>query len=476
MTLLKSVFIALFIISSVFALKQSDFVEDLLAEKVSHQKTKMSLNKPGTEQIKGGNSVSDNVPLFLLARINHPMESIKLRTIRKLYCSHTIYTYGSIKEKVDTLFGCVNHNKLISRKSLIALSKSRFILTDIHYLNPRYKVLKVNNIDFFENPMDYPLYTSISKSTRSSFNLITKLTITGVTAITRATGKAADRYGPNFLIQKVKDEFKTSDFVHLSNEVSIMKNYRYGKTLRFATKERDINVLLKLNPSLIVELTGNHNRDYGNRAFLYTLKWYKNHGVRTFGGGKNPMEASKPLILKLKDGTRLAFIGFNQSCPLKECAKKRNEPGANPYNRAKARKTLRKLRKQGIHFIIASVQFNERDSYLPFIDQKKISKDLIDFGADMVYGSQAHQIQVVEYYKGKPIYYGLGNFLFDQIHRLGVRQGMFLHLYFLNGRLLQIKPVFTYISNKRRPILATRQQKSLIMRKIYREKLLYGSK
>ncbi|HEO65901.1 MAG TPA: hypothetical protein ENI73_08535 [Spirochaetes bacterium] len=188
------------------------------------------------------------------------------------------------------------------------------------------------------------------------------------------------------------------------------------------------------------------------------------------------MEASKPLILKLKDGTRLAFIGFNQSCPLKECARRRNEPGANPYNRAKARKTLRKLRKQGVHFIIASVQFNERDSYHPFVDQKKISKDLIDFGADMVYGSQAHQIQVVEYYKGKPIYYGLGNFLFDQIHRLGVRQGMFLHLYFLNGRLLQIKPVFTYISNKRRPILATRQQKSLIMRKIYREKLLYGSK
>ncbi len=476
MTLLKSVFLGFLIVSSAFTLKQRDFVEDLSAEKVSHQKTKMSLNKPGTEQIKGGNFMSDNVPLFLLARINHPMDSIKLTTIRKLYCNNTIYTYGRIKGKTDTLFSCVNHNKIISRKSLISLSKSRFILTDIDHLNPRYKVLKVNNIDFFEKPIDYPLYTSISKSTRSSFNLITKLTITGVTAITRGTGMAADRYGPDFLIQKVKHEFKTSDLVHLSNEVSIVRNYRYGRTLRFATKERDIKVLLKLNPRIIVELTGNHNRDYGNKPFLYTLKWYKNHGVKTFGGGANPQKANKPLILRLKDGTRLAFIGYNQSCPLRECAKRRNEPGANPYGRQKARKTLMNLKKQGVDFIIASVQFDERNSYRPTASQKAICKNLIDFGADMVYGSQAHQIQRLEYYKNKPIYYGLGNFLFDQISKPGLRQGMFLHLYFLNGRLLQVKPVFTHISNRRRPVLATKKQQSVIMKHIYKEKLLYNSK
>jgi poly-gamma-glutamate synthesis protein (capsule biosynthesis protein) len=65
-----------------------------------------------------------------------------------------------------------------------------------------------------------------------------------------------------------------------------------------------------------------------------------------------------------------------------------------------------------------SVQFGEVDAYTPSATQAPICREIIDYGADMLYGSQAHQIQQVVFYKNKPIYYGLGNFLFDQIHRI----------------------------------------------------------
>jgi len=121
------------------------------------------------------------------------------------------------------------------------------------------------------------------------------------------------------------------------------------------------------------------------------------------------------------------------------------------------------------------VQFDEDDTYLPSESQKKISEHLIDSGADMVFGSQAHQVQQVRHYKGKYIYYGLGNFLFDQVHKQGLREGMIIHNYFYNGKLVQSIPVFTIISNQRRPVKADSEQIKNIRKNIYNKNLLYNS-
>jgi poly-gamma-glutamate capsule biosynthesis protein CapA/YwtB (metallophosphatase superfamily) len=107
---------------------------------------------------------------------------------------------------------------------------------------------------------------------------------------------------------------------------------------------------------------------------------------------------------------------------------------------------------------MVTVQFKEWDSAEPTPAQTRISRELIDAGADLVYGSQAHQLQKIEFYRGKPIFHGLGNLLFDQIHRIGVRQAFFLHHYFFDGRLVQSVPVFTYMSDDRQPTIATPEQ------------------
>lgn len=45
--------------------------------------------------------------------------------------------------------------------------------------------------------------------------------------------------------------------------------------------------------------------------------------------------------------------------------------------------------------------------------QTEIGKAAIDSGADLVYGTHSHMIGAVELYKGRPIFYSLGNFAFD---------------------------------------------------------------
>ena len=75
----------------------------------------------------------------------------------------------------------------------------------------------------------------------------------------------------------------------------------------------------------------------------------------------------------------------------------------------------------------------------PISGQQAFFRHLIDLGADMVVGTQAHQPQTYELYNGKPIYYGLGNLFFDQIYWPGTTRGIILTHYFKDGKLLQTR-------------------------------------
>src|SRR6185503_10986946 len=165
-----------------------------------------------------------------------------------------------------------------------------------------------------------------------------------------------------------------------------------------------------------------------------------------------------PLFLDLNGGGAIGMIGFNELCPLNECAIGQ-KPGANRFKSEKARSVIEEMKQtRPGAFIIATVQFGESNSYQPTSSQRSISLALLDAGADLVFGSQAHQVQQMEFYKGKTILYGLGNFFFDQVHAIGLRQGYFMNLYFLRRRLIAMEPVFTWIDEKFRPTIATEQQ------------------
>jgi hypothetical protein len=67
--------------------------------------------------------------------------------------------------------------------------------------------------------------------------------------------------------------------------------------------------------------------------------------MKTFGGGRTEEAAAKPLQLGLKGGGTIVLAGFNELCPLKECAEGRR-PGANRYTREKAASTLGAIRRE----------------------------------------------------------------------------------------------------------------------------------
>lgn len=422
-------------------------------------------------------TTNENNILFAVVGFASPQTNISLLDLKKSYLENKIYVLESVKPQADVFFQSKNTKTIKNLNEFSVLAKDNILIVDLQSLTPQFKALSVDNMAFFDdnntsNPLKYPLI--VDKNTLFDYkNTVTKFTLTGVTAVTRFTGTQTERNGVKWLTEKLLPEFLGSDLTHISNEVSFIADCKLEKGMKFCSKEAHFQAFLDLGAD-IIELTGNHNLDYGTKPYENSINLYKKNNMQTFGGGMSPKDAFQPLIITLKDNKKIAFVGYNELCPCAECADSPKSIGAARYDSAKVKKIIAELKKDTqIQYIFASVQFAESDNYFPTKAQEKISRYLVDIGADFVYGSQAHNVQYVEMYKGKPIFHGLGNFMFDQIHRKAVRQGFFLHNYIYNGKVAQSVPVFTFTADDRQPSLATKEQILDIKKSIYLDKWLY---
>ena len=418
-----------------------------------------------TKKVVEQNSLNDSIPLFIVGTYLQDQTSISMNEIIQGVKSGRIAITSDIRDFVESNWN-ISNPKIQILIDLNDRSRNGLILMSIDSLSNRFLPLAIDSMDYFTNPTTYPLHLK-SKHAFSFEKHITTYIHTGVTALTRSTGIYLDRNPIEKYIQYIKPYFASSELVHISNEVSIDDTCSYaGMRLSFLTKTIHMDVLKALRAN-IIELTGNHNLDRGIPPYLKALNWYKQNDMKYFGGGANSNEAYSPLILTLKDSTRIAGIGFNERCPLGECAD--IGPGANRYSDAKAKSMIDSLRKAGINTIIACVQFSEVDGYTPHTAQRTISKRLIDYGADILIGSQAHVVQEIGMHKGKMLFYGTGNFLFDQTYTPEVRRAFFLQCAFYNGRLIQTKPVYTFMRSTKEPDIASSKEREIIRDSILKE-------
>ncbi len=257
-------------------------------------------------------------------------------------------------------------------------------------------------------------------------NKLTVLVMTGTTALVRATAGKMETNGVTYPGRDVRDVLRDADITHISNEVSFAENCpppNPGSTsLRFCSAPKYIGLLEDIGTK-IVELSGNHVNDWGTDAFTYTLNLYKEHHIPYFAGGANQEEARQPVILE-DHGNRLAFIGCNPAGPVFAWATD-TEPGAARCEYDWEHAKIRELRDQGI-LPVVTFQYPESYDPSPLPAQQSDFKGMIDAGAEIVSGSQAHYPQGLDIYQGKLIHYGLGNLFFDQQNFIDPNTGKIL--------------------------------------------------
>lgn len=418
------------------------------------------------------NILVDSLPILVMRSYFNNNEDISIENLRKGLNAGNIVCTSDIAERVKKALEIKGSLKVSTLNSFDLTDTSLFILTSIDSVTPSLLCTSVDKNQFFKSTSTYTLWIPDSSHIEWG-KAITSYTHTGVTALTRRTGTVLNTIGNEKYLELIKSAIGNPDILHISNEVSMQTNCDYSSMkMKFATSSKHFEILELLGAD-IIELTGNHNLDVGTLAYETTHNWYKEHGMKTFGGGITPSEAAAPMIITLKDKKKIAWIGFNEFCPCGECAD--ILMGANRYHAKKSQALIHELKTiNKVDYIIACVQFGESDSYLPSSSQTKISKFLIDCGADVIIGSQAHQAQTFELYKNRMIFYGIGNFMFDQVHRLGVRQAFFLECYFYNGKIIQFIPRFTFMGDDRRPALANSKQRNEIEKAVYLKNYFCG--
>jgi poly-gamma-glutamate capsule biosynthesis protein CapA/YwtB (metallophosphatase superfamily) len=177
----------------------------------------------------------------------------------------------------------------------------------------------------------------------------------------------------------------------------------------------------------VVAFASNHCLDYGIEPFVDTLDLLDRHQIRYVGAGRNIEEARRPAIIE-KNGVRVGFLSYLQLLPLGWWAHPA-KPGVAPIREdalygppyvndedLEAMALDIKRTRSEADIVVSSYHWGQSQSRTLTLSQKAVAHAAIDAGADLVIGRHPHILQGIEVYKGKAIFYAIGNFALDHAH------------------------------------------------------------
>ena len=186
-----------------------------------------------------------------------------------------------------------------------------------------------------------------------------------------------------------------------------------GKTFTFRAKPEMAENLLKLSVD-IVSLANNHVFDYGETALIDTLDTLDHYEIPSVGAGRN-LEEAKKIVYMEKGGMKIAFVSATQVERSYVFTKEATDSSAGVLRTFSPEAFLEVIRRaeETSDFVVVYVHWGTEGVNQFEGDQQLLGHQYIDAGADLVIGDHPHCLQGVEYYKGVPIFYSLGNYWFN---------------------------------------------------------------
>lgn len=205
----------------------------------------------------------------------------------------------------------------------------------------------------------------------------------------------------------------------------------------------------------VVSFAGNNNLDYGLEAFEDTIAVCRDNGIAVVGAGADLAEATAPLVVEA-NGTRVAFVNFCSILrdgfaatsvragisplrvstfyePLENIYEQPGTPGrtvtvVNHADLERVDASIARARELA-DIVIGCFHWGVHFTQDLAMYQPEVAYHAIDAGADAIIGTHPHCLQAIDVYRGRPIFYSLGNFAFEQepIARTGV--GEYLSFY-----------------------------------------------
>jgi len=186
-------------------------------------------------------------------------------------------------------------------------------------------------------------------------------------------------------------------------------------------------------------LANNHTLDMGIKNYDFTKQVLVDNGLAYFGyqtkEGSDYMWAAGD---KEQLPEKVVFIGLNNT--------------DHPLNIAKVKESLQTAKKEA-RYVIVYMHWGNEYQRISSASQRELGHWLVDNGATAVIGMHPHVIQEMEIYNGRPIFYSLGNFVFDQYFSKDTQEGISVGLNLQNG---QVKDIYVF------PFYSVKSQNTLM--------------
>jgi poly-gamma-glutamate synthesis protein (capsule biosynthesis protein) len=171
----------------------------------------------------------------------------------------------------------------------------------------------------------------------------------------------------------------------------------------------------------------------------------------------------QPVVVTV-DGVRFGIISLGDSKMNEVVFASPDRPGIARLTEENIRAAVTAAREVS-DVVIAMPHWGSEDIAVPNWIQRQQAQMLVDAGADIVVGNHTHVVQSIQQLDGVPVFYGLGNFVFDQ-NWGDHRQGVILLVKFRGTRYLGYELIPTHVDQDGRVHLAGPEEAAEILERI----------
>jgi hypothetical protein len=170
----------------------------------------------------------------------------------------------------------------------------------------------------------------------------------------------------------------------------------------------------------VANLANNHGGDYGPEALLDSRVNLLRAGIAPVGAGENANMANTPALFAL-NGWTVAVLGFSGVVPHNDWLARSAHPGmANGYDIASMTAAIRAA-DQTADLVFVTIHWGAERATQPRPEDVARARAMIEAGADGIFGHHAHRLQPLDWYRDRPIAWGLGNFVWPNLSADGSR-------------------------------------------------------
>ncbi len=292
----------------------------------------------------------------------------------------------------------------------------------------------------------------------------TTVLLTGDIMLSRNVGAKIDAANnPSLPFQNLQDNLQIASLTFGNLECPLSENPNpLGEGLVFRCLARFVTGLVTAGFD-VLSTANNHALDQGEKNVDYTIDYLASQNILPVGTGHDFAEAHAGQILP-RNGIKFGFLSYSYTA-LNDGGKSTNPKIADFNDTPQMQKDVAALRER-TDIVIVNMHAGIEYTRLPTPTQIKFAHAAIDAGADVVVGEHSHWIQNIDTYQGKPVFYGLGNFVFDQSWSEETKEGLTVKLNFQGKQLQSADLLPVIIENNFQPRPATAKETQAILQKI----------